>query len=208
MDDSGAPSTVKAENNAPTDTRPSIDELLKQAERSPQVRRESQIARLNERQRLAAAVSSTLSAALELASYGEAGRLLLRDAPLETVVDEMIAAQARDRAQAEEDTAAAAAFVSTAVAPAPFVAATELEDDKPETPQGLDAWQPVYVVRSGNGWEVGWRRIDGSKRTSTRIGEPWRLDGDTVVVHGVGQRGSRRVIEVTINGEAYGVVLE
>lgn len=194
--------TPKLPSNAQTDEAlasppvPSIEELLQQAQQSPQLRRDAQIARLNERHRLLTTVTSTLSAAQNLASFGEAGRLMLRDAPLEEVIDQMIANQKAEQAVA----ATQSVSQQTPVEAAPFVNATETDTSTNE-PEGLAAWEPVYVVRAPSGWEVGWQHRDGSQRASTQVGQTWHVDDDIVIVNGIGQRGNRRVIELTLNGE-------
>ena len=180
------------EDHSATDTEPlTLDELLQQISDTPHMQQEAMLARLAERRRLAIALRSTLEAAEQVATYGEAGAQLLQDATLDAIVATMIAAQ--------ETTAVELAEASPAI-----VAESTPSDTKGEvadTIRGLVAWRPVYIVREPSGHRVGWLHLESGVRKSVYVGEVWRVDADVVTVIEVRRNPAGHILLVDRNGE-------
>lgn len=177
-----------------------LDELLKQVTRTPRMQQDAVHARLDERRRLAISLRTTLEAAQEVAAYGKAGKELLQDASLDTIVSTMIEEEERERLAQEEPQLTT---TSTGGMSVPIPSAETVSDEV----SGIDAWRPIYVVKDARGQRVGWRHILNGERASAYVGESLMFDDDTVTILGISNDSAGRSLVVEINGEPHDIAL-
>ncbi len=171
-----------------------LDELLRQARKTPHFKQEALHARLAERRRLAIAMRATLEAAQQVAAYGHAGTQLLRDASLDTIVSTMIADKERERLNEVLQTTAAPTSSSVNLVVAPPETTSDVK-------AGFDTWRAVYIVLDEQGQRIGWRHSSSGKRKSAYVGESLMFDDDDVAIVGVSAHMGRRYLTIDLNGE-------
>lgn len=176
---------------APT-TRPSLDDVLREAGNTPQAQDDRFRARLVEQRELALALRSTLEAAEQVARFGDAGEQLLQQASLETIVTAMVKAQERERQESQE---ASTPIEVVSASPIPATPNATVADE----PTGFAAWQPVYIVSDARGYRVGWRHQTTGERITTYVGETSMFGSDAVEVIGVSRDARGRFVTLDVN---------
>lgn len=184
----------------PTPAAIRLDDLLKQVTQTPRMQQDSMHARLEDRRRLAVSLRTTLAAAQQVAAFGRAGKELLQDASLETIVSTMIEEQERTRREEEESQTSTLPTTTLNAQVQPIE--TTLEEVT-----GIAAWRPVYIVKSSRGQRVGWRNILTGDREAAYMGESLTFDDDTVTIVGVSSDGANRFIVVNINDIRHEIAL-